>query len=100
MKVKEVIEVEEIKVLNVLVGLFSTLNVSEVNYFFEGGGGIFFFFSENLTFHSFIIKTCIYEIFLRNLTTNICLHILIASETYCSLFMTGVYIYMASFSGV
>lgn len=32
MKVKEVIEVEEIKVLNVLVGLFSTLNVSEVYY--------------------------------------------------------------------
>lgn len=44
MKVKEVIEVEEIKVLNVLVGLFSTLNVSEVYYFFEGGGGAEFFF--------------------------------------------------------
>lgn len=43
MKVKEVIEVEEIKVLNVLVGLFSTLNVSEVYYFFEGGGRNFFF---------------------------------------------------------
>lgn len=44
MKVKEVLEVEEIKVLNVLVGLFSTLNVSEVYYFFEGGGGRNFFF--------------------------------------------------------
>lgn len=44
MKVKEVLEVEEIKVLNVLVGLFSTLNVSEVYYFFEGGGAEFFFY--------------------------------------------------------
>lgn len=43
MKVKEVIEVEEIKVLNVFVGLFLILNVSEVYYFFEGGGWNFFF---------------------------------------------------------